>query len=99
MSFQQQQQQQRQRQAGCVPVILDVCKDDTIANAVKSVRSELARRGEHLIGLFNNAGVSGSAMPIELISDDAMHWVQDVNVNGIIRMMRHFLPLLREVGR
>lgn len=83
--------------AGCVPVLLDVQSEESVAAAAEEVRRVLGSK--HLAAIVNNAGVSGSSLPTELETEQNLQFVFNVNVFGILRMNRHFLPLLREFGR
>ncbi|MDW3647575.1 MAG: SDR family oxidoreductase [Bacteroidia bacterium] len=75
----------------CFPLIFDVRDQAAIDKAVKEVERRLGGKG--LYGLFNNAGtaLSGPIMhqPIEDIEE-----MLNINVMGVIRVTRSFLPLL-----
>jgi NADP-dependent 3-hydroxy acid dehydrogenase YdfG len=43
----------------------------------------------------NNAGVALGGS-FEQVSEDDFDWLMDINFNGVVRMTRAFLPLLRE---
>jgi len=45
--------------------------------------------------LVNNAGVALGGS-FEQVSEDDFEWLMDVNFNGVVRMTRAFLPLLRQ---
>ena len=83
--------------AGCVPLILDVANEESVANAAAEVSEKLASMGKLLVALVNNAGVSGSSLPLELENEKNLDFVFNVNVFGILRMNKHFLPLLRQL--
>jgi NAD(P)-dependent dehydrogenase (short-subunit alcohol dehydrogenase family) len=58
-----------------VPVILDVTKQDQIIAALATIRSELAARGGlSLVGLVNNAGVTGRADPVSRSIKAVLTW-------------------------
>ena len=58
------------------------------------ISTDLQNRGYELIALINNAGVA-HILPVELIDISEMKKVYDVNVFGVLTMMKHFLPFLR----
>lgn len=74
---------------------LDVTKDEHIENAYETVKSSM-KRSECLFGLVNNAGIVVAA---ELdfgpdLSDCKR--IIDVNLMGMIKVTRKFLPLIRQ---
>jgi NAD(P)-dependent dehydrogenase (short-subunit alcohol dehydrogenase family) len=74
------------------PVLLDVTKKDTIAQAVRAVSDAVGRAG--LAGLVNNAGIAVPG-PVELVSIEELRRQFEVNVFGQIAVTQAFLPLLR----
>lgn len=80
---------------GIHPLILDVTKDELVAEAVEEVTRVLG--GRPLAGLVNNAGVSKS-LPLELQPMEQVRWIFDVNVLGTFAVSRAFMPLLREAS-
>ena len=70
--------------AGCTPIILDVCSEASIAAAALEVRKALG--DTPLVAVINNAGVSGSGLPLELETEENMQFVFGANVFGIVRM-------------
>jgi NAD(P)-dependent dehydrogenase (short-subunit alcohol dehydrogenase family) len=72
-------------------VRLDVTSQEDIDAAVTLVTEE----GRGLWGLVNNAGVATRA-PVAEISDSDMDFVFEVNVMGVVRVTRAFLPLVVE---
>lgn len=70
-------------------VRLDVTKQDDIDAAVETVRAG----GKGLYGLVNNAGVA-TLGPITEISEDELTWIFDVNVFGVYRVTKAFVPLV-----
>ena len=75
-------------------VQLDVCDDDSVANAAKNVK---AHEG-HIDVLINNAGIAGTQAAVpDITARDALE-VYNTNVAGIIRVTGAFLPLLRLSG-
>lgn len=72
-------------------VRLDVTKQDDIDAAVALIRDE----GRGLWGLVNNAGVATSG-PVADLEDSDLDFVLNVNVNGVVRVTRAFIPLIVE---
>jgi len=72
-------------------VRLDVTKQDDIDAAVALIRDE----GRGLWGLVNNAGVATSG-PVAGLEDSDLDFVLNVNVNGVVRVTRAFIPLIVE---
>src|SRR6185295_14988318 len=62
-----------------------------VDRAAADVRQQL--NGQGLGGLINNSGVSVSG-PIELLKVEDMIYNFDVNVFGVVRVTKAFLPLL-----
>ena len=77
------------------PIRLDVCDQDSIAEAREEVARELG--GQALGGLVNNAGIVVLG-PVELIPLQALRRQLEVNVLGPIAVTQAFLPLLRAGG-
>ncbi len=74
------------------PLSLDVTSAESIEAAVKSVGAELGDRG--LLGLVNNAGISGGG-PIEYLELDDLRALFEVNFFGAVAVTRAFLPMIR----
>src|SRR3954451_17975994 len=72
-----------------VPVRIDVCDEESIAEARRLISEKL--RGKGLDGLVNNAGASVDG-PIELLSPDALRRQFDLNVVGQVAVTQAFLP-------
>jgi len=72
-------------------VRLDVTRQDDIDAAVATIREE----GRGLWGLINNAGVASSG-PVAFMDDADLDFVLNVNVNGVVRVTRAFIPLIVE---
>jgi len=75
-----------------VPVMLDVAKDATVAEAAREIAESVGSSG--LAGLVNNAGIAVSG-PIELIPLDDLRRQYEVNVFGQVAVTQAFLPLIR----
>jgi len=76
---------------GVVPVVADVTDQASLDAAAESVAGALGG----LDVLVCNAGVS-SVGSVEENDDDEWHRVLDVNVVGVVRTAKAFLPLLRQ---
>ena len=72
-------------------VRLDVTSQDDVDAAVAMITEE----GRGLWGLVNNAGVATRAPVVEL-QDSEIDFVFGVNVKGVVRVTRAFLPLIIE---
>lgn len=72
-------------------VRLDVTSQEEVDAAVALVTKE----GRGLWALVNNAGVATRA-PVAEVADSELDFVFDVNVKGVVRVTRGFLPLVVE---
>jgi len=72
-------------------VRLDVTSQDDVDAAVALVGEE----GRGLWGLVNNAGVATSGVVADM-EDSDLDFVLNVNVNGVVRVTRAFIPLIVE---
>ena len=72
-------------------VRLDVTKQADVDAAVALIRKE----GRGLWGLVNNAGVATRA-PVADVTDEEVDFVFSVNVDGVVRVTRAFIPLIVE---
>ena len=72
-------------------VRLDVTRQADVDAAVALIREE----GRGLWGLVNNAGVATRA-PVAAVTDDEVDFVFAVNVDGVVRVTRAFIPLIVE---
>ncbi len=70
---------------------LDVTKQDEIDAAVETVLAG----GQGLYGLVNNAGIL-TLGPITEIDEDELTWILDVNLMGVYRVTKAFVPLIIE---
>ncbi len=83
----------RLEERGVTPLRMDVTDEESVRSAVVAVRAE----GRPLTGLVNNAGIPGAG-PLELVGIEEVRQVLDVNVLGVLRVTRAFLPDLRAAG-
>lgn len=70
-------------------VRLDVTSQEQVDAAVALIHEE----GRGLWGLVNNAGVATSG-PVVSLEDADLDFVLNVNVNGVVRVTRAFIPLI-----
>jgi NAD(P)-dependent dehydrogenase (short-subunit alcohol dehydrogenase family) len=84
-----------ERIAGLAPILLDVTDADALARAAKDVAVEVGEEG--LSGLVNNARI-GFGGPLEFADLDEIRYGFEVNVFGVLAVLRTFLPLLRRPG-
>jgi NAD(P)-dependent dehydrogenase (short-subunit alcohol dehydrogenase family) len=77
--------------AGIVPVAADVTDQATLDAAAATVAQDLG--GVDIV--IANAGIGASGTVVDN-DDEEWHRVFDVNVLGIVRTVRAFLPLLRQ---
>ena len=73
---------------------MDVTNEQQIDNCFNTVKSDLEANGEQLWALVNNAGVVSFGL-LEWGSFDQYQKLFDVNVFGVVRVTRKFIPLLR----
>lgn len=76
-----------------VTLIMDVTDEDSIKNAVESVKSILG--DQSLFALINNAGISVSG-PLEFVELSRVKHQLLVNIVGQLAVTQAFLPMLRE---
>lgn len=76
-----------------IPVILDVCSEDSVKSAIGSILAQTVDIGTvvHCAG----AGIAGAA---EDTPDEAAHRQMEVNFFGVLRVNRHILPFMRKRG-
>ncbi|EWT02362.1 short-chain dehydrogenase [Intrasporangium oryzae NRRL B-24470] len=72
---------------------LDVRSDDAWARALDHVMASMG--GLDL--LVNNAGVAAGGR-IDVATMDEWHWIVDINLLGVVRGCRTFVPLLKQQG-
>ena len=79
-----------------VPVKIDVTSSESISAAFEVIDSYLEQRSPmQLIGLVNNAGISGK-MPLEIVPMERVHRLFDVNVFGLLKVSQVAIPILRK---
>ncbi|KAJ8026550.1 D-beta-hydroxybutyrate dehydrogenase, mitochondrial [Holothuria leucospilota] len=74
---------------------LDVTKQDEVDRAVEQIEKDIKLLGIEFWGLVNNAGVSVYGL-VEWCTMEMFTRVLDVNLLGVIRVTKAFLPLLRQ---
>jgi NAD(P)-dependent dehydrogenase (short-subunit alcohol dehydrogenase family) len=79
-----------------VPLILDVTNVQQVKDAVVFVQKLCKEESLPFVGLVCNAGVIGPAGPIEATSEQDMHYLYDVNIFGVTRMVQAFGAMLRK---
>lgn len=75
---------------------LDVTKDESVSNALKSVESILQQKEVRLFGVVNNAGILRVGQFEWGSLDYMVKDVMEVNAMGVARVTKSFLPLIRE---
>ena len=90
--------QQELKGKSFTPLILDVVNEVTILNSFEIIKSKIDSKAiPPLYALVNNAGVTFYA-PLELAETKMLTSGFDVNVFGVVRMCKAFLPLLRQTA-
>jgi NAD(P)-dependent dehydrogenase (short-subunit alcohol dehydrogenase family) len=74
-----------------LPLLFDVTDAAAVGRAVTEVEDQCKDQG--LAGLINNSGIA-VAGPIELLSVEEIAYNFEVNVFGVLRVTKAFLPLL-----
>ena len=75
--------------------IMAVRLDVTSQEEVDAAVALIAKEGRGLWGLVNNAGVATSGAVADM-EDSDLDFVLNVNVNGVVRVTRAFIPLIVE---
>ncbi|XP_022090957.1 D-beta-hydroxybutyrate dehydrogenase, mitochondrial-like [Acanthaster planci] len=78
-------------------VQLDVTSDLQVSRAVSYVRDSLSATGDVLWGVVNNAGMACWG-EVDWVSLDRYKRLAEVNVWGMIRVTKAFLPFIRNCG-
>ena len=73
---------------------MDVTKDESMRSAYREVKKDLESNGDQLWALVNNAGMFACGH-IEWGTLDTYKNVFEVNVFGVVRVTRVFLPLIK----
>ncbi len=73
------------------PLKMEVSSEASVSEAAQTVE----RSGVPLVGVVNNAGLTGGGAPLELDSEQQLRSVMEVNFFGAMRVARLFVPLLR----
>ncbi len=79
----------------------DVCYlycDVSHPEDLESARTTLTERWGGVDIVVNNAGVGGTAGPIEEVSLPDWDWVLDINLKGVMRGVHSFAPLFKQQG-
>ena len=74
---------------------MDVTSDEDVNDVHKQVTEQLEKDGFELWALVNNAGIM-TAFKVEWGLMDDFKSLFDVNVFGLVRVTRVFLPLIRK---
>lgn len=77
-------------QQGAILVNMDLSDNQQVAAGVATILAQTKR----IDGLINVAGMTHNG-PVEVISDEQAQQVIQVNVYGVMRLVRGFLPLMR----
>ena len=86
-------QEQSAHPDNIVPVLLDVCNNEQIRDALQQIATKVGEKG--LQGLFNNAGIC-VAGPLEALPLERFEQQMAINVNGQLAVTQAALPLIRQ---
>ncbi|XP_022091037.1 D-beta-hydroxybutyrate dehydrogenase, mitochondrial-like [Acanthaster planci] len=76
-------------------VQMDVTSDEQVAEVARFIQTDVAVSGDVLWGVVNNAGIVMIG-EIEWLSFDSYRQVIEVNLMGMIRVTKAFLPMIRK---
>eukprot|EP00946_MAST-07B_sp_MAST-7B-sp1_P004133 g4133.t1 len=83
-----------------VPIIMDVTSEKSVDVAFETVKSLVEERGQSIAAIINNAGVNANgAIMSEGGSVSSYEWNFGVNVFGVVRVTRRFLPAIKSAGK
>jgi len=74
--------------------VLDFTCDITQTSEVEQLSQRIYEQIDHIDWLFNNAGIIGSLAPIWELTTEQVDQVMNVNLYGMHRMIRAFMPFL-----
>lgn len=75
---------------------LGVCMDITSSEAVQTLPARVEEAFGAVDGIINNAGIIQPFQPVQDISYESVDRVMNINFYGSLRMVKEFLPALRE---
>ena len=82
---------------GITPLVVDLADNESVQKAYSRIAGDVGDKG--LSALVNVAGLAEVAGGIiEGVSEDRVRALFEVNVFGTLRVIKTFLPLLREYG-
>lgn len=79
-----------------IPIILDVTNTASITASFIEVQKYTDGKNLPFVGLVNNAGISQSSRPVELVDMSKAEQEFQVNYFGTLKLTKQFLPLLRK---
>lgn len=75
-----------------VPVAGNIALEEDIAKIVEAAEGKID-------GLANNAGIMDHFLPVDEVTDEMWDRVMDINVTGVMRLMRAVIPVMLEAGK
>jgi NAD(P)-dependent dehydrogenase (short-subunit alcohol dehydrogenase family) len=87
---------ERRGRGRVIPIILDICRDDSIECAADRVRWIVGVDG--LSALVNNAAATGPGSPMECVTRDALERTFGVTTCGTFLLIHALLPMIRQAG-
>ena len=79
-----------------VPIIMDVTSEKSVGAAFETVKTLVEERGQSIAAIINNAGVNANgAIMSDGGSVSSYEWNFGVNVFGVVRVTRQFLPAMK----